>query len=195
MAKPPKRMSATRGRGKAAKMSKVRRVKTPVVPKVAPGSAREPESLRGQYERLKREHDLLEAKTDELKEANEELSRERVALRERAAVIEKRYTDLVERSARGEPRPALPASDAERQSARQRLDQSRREREEASKKKEFWMVCPKCGERLEEVERDDVKVERCRACAGIYLDKGELETIAATSNASSIFQSLRALFG
>jgi len=136
----------------------------------------------------------LEAQMEELKKANEELSRERAALRERAGVIEKRYTELMERTARSEPRPAPQVPDAELQSLRQQLDQSRREREEASKTKGFWMVCPKCGGKLEEVEHENAKVERCRACAGIYLDKGELETIVSTNSASGIFQSLRGLF-
>ena len=195
MAKRPKKIGAARRRVKAAKMSKMNRIRTPVVLKAAAGSAHESESLRERFERLKREYHLLEARTEELKKANEELSRERSALRERAGVIEKRYTELVERSGGSEPRPAPPASDAERQSPRRRLDRSRRERVEAAQSKEFWMVCPKCGERLEEIEHDNVKVERCRACAGIYLDKGELETIISTNNASGIFQTLKGLFG
>ena len=195
MAKPPKKIGAARRRVKAAKMSRMNRVRTPIVSKAAAGSAHESESLREGFERLKREYHLLEVRTEELKKANEELSRERSALRERAGVIEKRYTELVERSAHSEPRPARPASDAERQSPRPRLDRSRGEPVEAAKKKEFWMVCPKCGERLEEVEHDNVKVDRCRACAGIYLDKGELETIISTNNASGIFQTLKGLFG
>jgi len=194
MAKPPKGRNAARRRAEPAKRSKVGRAKSPRVSKAAARPAREAEARSGQDERPKSEYHRLEARFEELKKANEELSRERAALRERAGVIEKRYTELVERSAHAEPRPASPVSDAERQSLRQRLDQSRREREEASKKRDFWMVCPKCGERLEEVVHDNVKVERCRACAGIYLDKGELETIVSTNNASGIFQSLRGLF-
>jgi Zn-finger nucleic acid-binding protein len=136
---------------------------------------------------------LLEAQLEELKKANEDLSQERAALRERAGVIEKRYTELMERTARSVPSPAQ-ASDEELQSLRQRLDAERREREEASKTKQFWMVCPKCGGKLEEVEHEGVRVERCHACAGVYLDKGELEAIVSAKGESGFLQSLRGLF-
>jgi Zn-finger nucleic acid-binding protein len=56
------------------------------------------------------------------------------------------------------------------------------------------MVCPRCGGKLEEVERESVKVDRCRACAGIYLDQGELEAIMAAKSAGGVFRSLRDLF-
>ena len=94
-------------------------------------------------------------------------------------------------------RPGLEAQMEELKKANEELSRERaalREREEASKTKGFWMVCPKCGGKLEEVEHENAKVERCRACAGIYLDKGELETIVSTNSASGIFQSLRGLF-
>jgi len=138
---------------------------------------------------------MLKERVEELEKVNEELSRERAALRERAGVIEKRYTELMERAVRSEQAPAAPVSAAELESLRRKLDESRREREEASRKKRFWMICPRCGERLEEIEQENVKVERCRACAGIYLDKGELEAIMASKSGSGIFRSLRDLFG
>ena len=39
------------------------------------------------------------------------------------------------------------------------------------------MKCPKCGMQLEELPLDDVRVDKCLSCEGLWLDKGELEVI------------------
>jgi Zn-finger nucleic acid-binding protein len=39
------------------------------------------------------------------------------------------------------------------------------------------MKCPKCGMQLEEIPLDDVRVDKCLSCEGLWLDKGELEVI------------------
>ena len=39
------------------------------------------------------------------------------------------------------------------------------------------MRCPKCGTILQEVPYRSVKVDECPGCGGIWLDKGELETL------------------
>jgi uncharacterized protein len=44
-------------------------------------------------------------------------------------------------------------------------------------KKLHWMRCAKCGEQLTEVQFRDVKVDKCFACGGVYLDDGELEQL------------------
>lgn len=42
------------------------------------------------------------------------------------------------------------------------------------------MNCPRCqGALLEERERDGVVVDVCRACRGVWLDRGELEKLVA----------------
>jgi hypothetical protein len=38
-----------------------------------------------------------------------------------------------------------------------------------------YMHCPKCGMELIEVEYKTLKVDRCSACDGVWLDAGELE--------------------
>ena len=38
-----------------------------------------------------------------------------------------------------------------------------------------FMHCPKCGMKLIEVDYKSLKVDRCSACDGIWLDAGELE--------------------
>ncbi len=48
-----------------------------------------------------------------------------------------------------------------------------RERERAL----HFMKCPKCGMQLEEIAFGDVHIDKCFGCEGIWLDKGELETI------------------
>lgn len=40
-----------------------------------------------------------------------------------------------------------------------------------------WMHCPKCGAELVEVQFRDVKLDKCFACGGVYLDDGELEQL------------------
>ena len=48
------------------------------------------------------------------------------------------------------------------------------------KKEDYWMRCPKCGSALKEEDfGESVLVDRCTsaACAGIFLDGGELEIL------------------
>jgi Zn-finger nucleic acid-binding protein len=39
------------------------------------------------------------------------------------------------------------------------------------------MRCPKCGGLLEEIIFGDVRVDKCLSCEGIWLDRGEFETL------------------
>jgi Zn-finger nucleic acid-binding protein len=41
------------------------------------------------------------------------------------------------------------------------------------------MDCPVCGEKLREIERYSVMIDLCPGCKGCWLDRGELEKIAA----------------
>ncbi len=48
--------------------------------------------------------------------------------------------------------------------------------EEKRKRKDLhFMQCPKCGMQLIEVDYKTLKIDRCSACDGIWLDAGELE--------------------
>ena len=40
------------------------------------------------------------------------------------------------------------------------------------------MKCPKCGMNLVEIEYRSIKVDRCSACEGVWLDKGEMKAVA-----------------
>jgi len=39
------------------------------------------------------------------------------------------------------------------------------------------MTCPACGGELVELDRGDVRVDACRNCRGVWLDRGELDRI------------------
>ena len=44
--------------------------------------------------------------------------------------------------------------------------------------------CPKCGTPLSEQAHQGVTIDTCRACGGIWLDKGELESIVVREGES-----------
>ena len=49
---------------------------------------------------------------------------------------------------------------------------------EKQKAKELHrMKCPKCGMNLVEIDYKSIKVDRCSACEGLWLDSGELAQI------------------
>ena len=50
--------------------------------------------------------------------------------------------------------------------------EERQRRQESS-----FMRCPKCGEQLTEVTFQDIKVDRCTDCRGVWFDPGELERL------------------
>ena len=49
------------------------------------------------------------------------------------------------------------------------------EQEKRQRKELHFMHCPKCGMKLIEVDYKSLKIDRCSACDGIWLDAGELE--------------------
>jgi uncharacterized protein len=54
------------------------------------------------------------------------------------------------------------------------------EEEERQRQKDLhYMKCPKCGMQLEEISFGGVRVDKCFHCEGMWLDKGELETLHA----------------
>lgn len=65
---------------------------------------------------------------------------------------------------------------------RKEVEERRREMMEAREKgrlKELhYMHCPKCGMQLIEIDYKGVAVDKCSSCDGVWLDAGELETIA-----------------
>lgn len=45
------------------------------------------------------------------------------------------------------------------------------------------LTCPKCHAAMRTYERNDVHVDQCTECRGIFLDRGELERLVAAENA------------
>ena len=39
------------------------------------------------------------------------------------------------------------------------------------------MTCPSCGGELTELDRSGVRIDACRSCRGVWLDRGELDKI------------------
>ena len=60
--------------------------------------------------------------------------------------------------------------EAER-AAREKADHSKRLKEL------HFMKCPKCGHDLKEEKLENVTVDRCTHCEGIFFDAGELEQV------------------
>lgn len=64
---------------------------------------------------------------------------------------------------------------------RRELDRERMDRESEAGDEPYWLVCPKCGDSLDEIESEDVKLDRCENCGGIYMDRGEVEMLLSLS--------------
>ena len=52
------------------------------------------------------------------------------------------------------------------------------EKEKKRLKQLHYMQCPKCGMELIEIDYKGIKIDECSECEGIWLDAGELETVA-----------------
>ncbi len=74
---------------------------------------------------------------------------------------------------------------------RQELDHERLDRESEVGDEPFWNICPKCGDRLDEVETEDLKIDRCEGCSGLFLDHGEVELILMISRGPDGIQRIR----
>jgi uncharacterized protein len=57
-----------------------------------------------------------------------------------------------------------------------------------------WMRCAKCGNEMESMPFRGVEIERCPNCGGVYLDSGELETLAGEDK-GGVFAGLADLVG
>ena len=64
-----------------------------------------------------------------------------------------------------------------------RLRESMREAAKARGEDTATMGCPRCTGRLHEVVFDDVRIDRCDRCEGVWLDSGELEHIISQEKA------------
>ena len=62
-----------------------------------------------------------------------------------------------------------------RKKVEQEKQQQMAEQEKRQRKELHFMHCPKCGMKLIEIDYKSLKVDRCSACDGVWLDAGELE--------------------
>jgi len=43
---------------------------------------------------------------------------------------------------------------------------------------QHYMCCPKCGMQLVEIDYQQIKIDKCTGCDGVWLDAGELDTVS-----------------
>ena len=66
------------------------------------------------------------------------------------------------------------------EAARQRRADAERARQSAESdalRAAHWLKCPKCGHDMTTERIEDIAVERCSGCEGIFFDRGELEQL------------------
>ena len=78
------------------------------------------------------------------------------------------------------------------QKKRVQLDEARKQLAQAHPAGESWMKCPKCGGQMSEVRLDNVMVDTCGQCQGVYFDRGELDLLIQGKQGSGL---LKRLFG
>jgi hypothetical protein len=62
-----------------------------------------------------------------------------------------------------------------RQKALQERQHQMESKEREHAKEQHWMHCPKCGIEMVEIVFEDIRVDKCSACLGIFFDDGEIE--------------------
>ncbi len=56
------------------------------------------------------------------------------------------------------------------------------------------MLCPVCSTELQTVERQDIELDHCPTCEGIWLDQGELSELVRREALAAIIQGHQLLF-
>ena len=74
---------------------------------------------------------------------------------------------------------------------REQLQQERATAKKAQEKESHWMKCPKCGSDMEEKELDNVMIDQCGECQGIYFDAGELDLILKREESKSFLDKFK----
>jgi hypothetical protein len=55
-----------------------------------------------------------------------------------------------------------------------------------------WMCCPKCGMKMNTINVNEVEIDKCFSCGGLYFDDGELEKV--TGRETGFFGGLKSVF-
>ena len=77
---------------------------------------------------------------------------------------------------------------------RAELDDKRAVQQKVEAAHGHWMKCPKCGKNMIEIEMDEILVDKCESCQGIYFDAGELELLLMARKDTGVISSLKNLF-
>lgn len=90
--------------------------------------------------------------------------------------------------------PVKPSTKEEEYIARLEFEEKRKREEERHKrmvaeekqklKYLHHMRCPKCGMELIEISYKQLKIDKCSACEGIWLDAGEFEQVTGMEKSS-----------
>ncbi|MBS3112911.1 zf-TFIIB domain-containing protein [Candidatus Woesearchaeota archaeon] len=43
---------------------------------------------------------------------------------------------------------------------------------------EKYLLCPRCKKDMEKLQRNDIVIDVCKKCGGMWVDSGELEKLA-----------------
>lgn len=77
-----------------------------------------------------------------------------------------------------------------------KLAQKRRSEMDDAERKELkelhWMHCPKCGMKMKTIKINEVEIDKCFSCGGLYFDDGELEKVSG--RADNFFTSVNDVF-
>ncbi|MSR42169.1 MAG: hypothetical protein EXS10_09770 [Phycisphaerales bacterium] len=68
-------------------------------------------------------------------------------------------------------------------SMRTQLDAKRAAAAAVAAKVAHWLRCPKCGGEMQEQSFENVSIDQCTSCKGVYFDSGELELLLSHSKA------------
>lgn len=69
--------------------------------------------------------------------------------------------------------------EAREKSLREKEEREKQEKAEEIKKLQdlHWMKCPKCGHDMDVMKIENIEVDQCKNCQGIYFDAGELDEL------------------
>ena len=78
----------------------------------------------------------------------------------------------------------------------QELASKQQEGEERRLRELHHLKCPKCGHDMSVQHIDEIEVEQCNTCQGLFFDKGELDSILLkhTEERRGFFRKLTGLF-
>jgi ribosomal protein L37AE/L43A len=66
--------------------------------------------------------------------------------------------------------------------------EKQRQQRDADAAREAAIHCPKCDGRLAEMKVEDVVIDRCEKCKGVWLDAGELERLTTREHSEGWLQ-------